>query len=268
MGRWLRSSLVALAVLTLIVSGCGGKSTPVTVSVGTPPKGGALTFSLDAVAKLGTLKIHLACEISQFGPGVARRITEIVWGGKVRPWFASVSTRSEALTLLKSGEADIVLDTCLPNDEDLGSLHASPPVYVDSLRVMVSGDGGIKQIEELDGKRVAYVKDQFAQAPRYFSDKYPKLHIEFEDVFSYGNPPLGGAVAVVGPTSELAYTLTSWVGPSYHLRLLPERLGTWNYSVYVRKQNTELANAVDKAIHQMIESGELAQLVKKWGRDI
>jgi ABC-type amino acid transport substrate-binding protein len=69
---------------------------------------------------------------------------------------------------------------------------------------------------------------------------------------------------VSGRTSQLA----SFVKADARLMLLPERWEVVACSAVVVKQHTDLAAAVDKAIQQMIDSGEIAELAKKWGLDI
>jgi putative glutamine transport system substrate-binding protein len=270
MGRWVRGSLVALTVLTLVVAGCAGRKTAVSEPAVAQPKSSAHKSWLLAAQYSGHVVFAARFGQSQgFQNEFAQRIVDIITDGKLKPEFEAVAqTRAEAFTSLRQGFADIVLDNWEPTDQTTSEFYSSQPFYADSLRVLVRTKTGVKKLEDLHGQHLVHAyEERFGDdpdlVPRYFTEKQPKLNVNVDAWATYKDAVTLSDI-VAGPTTELAPFAKADSG----WMLLPERLATWDYRLYVSKQKPDLAAVVDKAIQQLTESGELAQLVKKWGLDM
>jgi ABC-type amino acid transport substrate-binding protein len=286
MGYWLRATTVTMAMVGVIITGCSGTSNRVAVPAArelmTPATDQATAASvttLAAIERRGQLRVILdwsnpsffnVGDINGFAFELSQRIAQIIFGDKVKVEYVHSLVRPRDL---QRGDGDLLFDTWQPTGDELKTFHVSPPYYTDSARLLVPIHAGITKVQQLDGKTVAEIVNTYwdtppDRLPRYLQQAEQNLKINFKQFtfFKDGVDAVGGKeiAAVSGPTTELA----KFVKENPYVTLLPERYQTWTYGVVVVKQNTELSAAVDKAIQQMKASGELDQLVKKWGLDI
>jgi ABC-type amino acid transport substrate-binding protein len=276
MGRWRRGSIVALAVLTVMAAGCAGKKASDSGSPASQRRDVTLGGSqnavqrraettLDAIASRGKLNFVGG---TRFAADVAVRITDIIFAGKVPLDYI---VYGPVLDPLSTGEADVdVVDW--PPEEDRTIYHVSPPLYADSIRLLVPAGAGITTVADLQGKAVGHAGDSDLSAERlrrYLDSKKQTVDIRFEEIAGFNGAVdemiQGHVSAVVGPASELAPYVKANPG---RLVLLSEQYYTWTYNVYVLKQNVELAAAIDKAVRKMTDSGELDQLIEGYGMRI
>lgn len=274
MRRLMRASLVGLGVLMAVVTACAGKqasdsgtSAPQreeTSTAGTQKAVQRLDeTTLNAIVARGTLRV---VDGGDYSHDLLTRITEIAFGGQVKPDYISYSI---PLDVLDQDAADLAMAVVSYPDPDLDqNYHVSLPVFTDGTRLMVPAWAGITKIEDLRGQSVGWSKsgnwDQI-RIEHYLSSKKRSIDIKFSEYDSIQSAvddmDKGNIAAVAAPTTDL----TSFVTANSRHMLLAEQYGTWTHNVFILKQNDQLAAAVDKAIQQMTQSGELEQLAKKHG---
>jgi ABC-type amino acid transport substrate-binding protein len=274
MRRWMRGSLVALAVVTAMAAGCAGtkgagsgSSAPERrdVTMGAPQQAldRRAETTMDAIADRGSLQFVVGS--THFPAGFADKITRTMFTEKVK---RNLVFQGASFEPLRTGEADVVIASW-PPEEDRTMYHASPPIYTDSIRLMVPAGTKITTVADLQGKAVGYVRgDSLSSAERlrrYLDSKKQSVDIRFEEfdqfIVAADEMVRGKVSAVVGPASQLQPIVKGGYGMA---ALVPEQYYTWTYNVYVLKQNVGVAAAVDKAVRQMTDSGELNRLLEEY----
>jgi putative glutamine transport system substrate-binding protein len=289
MGRWRRGSLVAAIMVAFLLSGCAGKQVPGSVpsqplrvldTNGVAQQLRDLGASLDSIRKRGTLRIivqgydppfsTISAENSKaegFAIDVGRRITEIVFGGGVKAEFSTEITHTGVL--FRTADMELTRRQITDHPE---SFRISQPYYTDSMRFLVRRDQGFSTTQDLVGKSVGYSHFYTRTPdPERSTDVKQRQITAALTLKQFGDVPAAvyhlrqdNIAAVMLPTSEVFQGFDE----SNEFAVLPERYESWSYGAIMSDKSTELADAVDKAIRQMTDSGELTKLVKKWGLDI
>jgi polar amino acid transport system substrate-binding protein len=125
---------------------------------------------------------------------------------------------------------------------------------------MVKDGSSVKKLSDLDGKKVTVQVG--TKSVGYLQEHYPKVQrVEVEKNQEMFNlVEIGRAdAAVTGKPAAFQYVRTR---PGLHV--LDEQLTTEEYGMAVRKGDTDLRNAVNRALAQMKSDGTYAALVKKW----
>lgn len=145
--------------------------------------------------------------------------------------------------------------------------------YLDNRQVVaVMADSGIETLADLEGKVVAAQEDSSAVEA---IDANPELAATFQDrpEFSTNDMAImdmeaGRSDAVVADSVLLDYVISHKEDPSQY-RILEEDLGSEEFAVGVRKEDTALAEAINQAFAELKEEGTAAEISVKWfGEDI
>ena len=145
--------------------------------------------------------------------------------------------------------------------------------YLDNKQVVVvMADSGIETLEDLAGKVVAAQEDSSAVAA---IDAHPEIAETFGDrpEFSTNDMAImdmeaGRSDAVVADSVLLEYVISHKDDPSQY-RILEEDLGSEEFAVGVRKEDTALAEAINQAFEELKADGTAAEISVKWfGEDI
>ena len=178
--------------------------------------------------------------------------------------FQGVTAKTRG-PLLENGEIDLVIATFTITDERKETYNFSNPYYTDAVGLLVNNDSGIESIEDLDGKIIGVAqssttKDGFKA---YVEEKGLNVNPEFQEFDGY--PALAQALATkqIDCFSVDRAILSGYVNDSNHI--LPDRFCEQEYGVASAKENTGLADLVDKKVTSMLSDGSMKALQDQWG---
>lgn len=162
---------------------------------------------------------------------------------------------------LDAKKFDIIMSSTSITEERLKTKAMSDPYYVTSQAIAVKkGNVSIKEPEDLVGKVVAV---QIGTTGDLAVSEIEGVKIKRFDTIdkAYMEVMNGRADAVVNDLSEV----------SYRMKILPHmeivatfREGEEKYGVTLRKEDTDLLEAVNQALKKLKESGEYDEIYEKW----
>ena len=177
--------------------------------------------------------------------------------------FQGVTAKTRG-PLLENGEIDLVIATFTITDERKETYNFSTPYYTDAVGLLVNNDSGIESIEDLDGKIIGVAqssttKDGFKA---YVEEKGLNVNPEFQEFDGY--PALAQALATkqIDCFSVDRAILSGYVNDSNHI--LDDRFSEQEYGVASAKENTGLAELVDKKVTSMLSDGSMKALQDQW----
>lgn len=173
---------------------------------------------------------------------------------------------------LNQGNIDLIWNGYSVTDERAEKVLFTK-AYLDNKQVVVTmADSGIKTLADLDGKVVAAQGESSAVDA---IDAHPEIGDTFADrpEFSTNDEAImdmeaGRSDAVVADSVLLNYVISHKEDPSKYV-ILEEDLGSEEFAVGVRKEDTALCDAINKAFEELKADGTAAELSVKWfGEDV
>ena len=165
------------------------------------------------------------------------------------------------ITGLTGKRFDLIIGSMAITEERLEKVNFSNPYYYDGAQLFVMQDSKISDINELTDAKVGVVTGTTFHS--FLSENYPDLEIlQFEsDVDNLRAHKQGRMDALVtgkfvGLSAPSKYDIDIRVaGPL----LYAEEIG-----IAIRKEDTELLNAVNTALQDVIDDGTYETISKKW----
>lgn len=177
--------------------------------------------------------------------------------------FQSVTAKTRG-PLLENGEIDLVIATFTITDERKETYNFSTPYFTDAVGLLVNNDSGINSIEDLDGKIIGVAqssttKDSFNE---YVKENNIDVKPEFQEFDGY--PALAQALATnqIDCFSVDRAILSGYVNDGN--KILDDRFAEQEYGVASAKENTGLADVVDKKVTAMLDDGTIDKMIEKW----
>lgn len=173
---------------------------------------------------------------------------------------------------LNQGNIDLIWNGYSVTDERAEKVLFTK-AYLDNKQVVVTmADSGIKTLADLEGKVVAAQGESSAVDA---IDAHPEIGDTFADrpEFSTNDEAImdmeaGRSDAVVADSVLLNYVISHKEDPSKYV-ILEEDLGSEEFAVGVRKEDTALCDAINKAFEELKADGTAAELSVKWfGEDV
>lgn len=243
-----------LMLLALAVAGCGGtkeeskEAEPVKLlRVGTEPAFAPFEFQKEGLA-----------EFTGFDMDLIRAI------GKKLGYKVEISSMGfdALIPALNSGNIDVAIAGMSITDERKKVIVFSDPYYTSGLIVMVKkDDAAIKSFNDLKGKRIAV---QIGTTGANKAAEIPNAQVTAFNDNTAAAMELknGGADAVINDSPVLKYYLQQ--GGSADAKIVGEVMNSEDYGIAVKKGNEKLAAEINKALAEMKQNGEYAQLYKTW----
>jgi polar amino acid transport system substrate-binding protein len=156
-------------------------------------------------------------------------------------------------------------DMAMNGIEDTGERHQivlfSEPYYVYSQQLTVRKETqGIESLADLKGKTVATLSGTAAE-DILRADPEIKVRINPEIIYSYTDLEEGRADAVLLDTPIAA----AYGATNPELKNVGETFGEGFYVIAFRNEDKSLREAINRALQQMKETGELKAVYTKWG---
>lgn len=173
---------------------------------------------------------------------------------------------------LNQGNIDLIWNGYSITDERAEKVLFTNP-YLDNKQVVVTmADSGINTLADLSGKVVAAqadssaveainsnpeIADTFADRPEFATNDEAIMDME-----------AGRSDAVVADSVLLNYVISHKEDPSQY-KILDEDFGSEEFAVGVRKEDTALCDAINKAFEELKADGTAGELSEKWfGEDV
>ena len=288
-------SLALTAIMAATLTACGSKAPETTAAPAETTAAGSsaeeTTAGAEAVAKdvqkiidRGVLKVGCKSDIPKFSlqntatgeyegfeDDLAYQIAGEIFGctpeeakEKKLVEFQGVTAKTRG-PLLENGEIDLVIATFTITPERKETYNFSTPYYTDAVGLLVNKDSGINSIEDLDGKIIGVAqssttKDGFK---KYVDEKGINVNPEFQEFDGY--PALAQALATkqIDCFSVDRAILAGYVNDGN--QILDDRFAEQDYGVASAKDNTGLADVVEKKVTSMLSDGSMLNLQDEWG---
>lgn len=262
--RKTRLGLLAVAMLVAlgILAGCGG---------------GKEVGAVDAIKERGVLRVGVKNDVPGFGYlnpdtneyegfeiDLARLIAkELAGTDKVE--FTAVTAKTRQ-ALLDNNELDMVIATFTVTEERKQQMNFSPTYYTDGIKLLVKRSSGINGLADLDGKKIGVA--QGATTPQRLGDKAKEIGVtvQFEEF-----PDYPSIYAALQADRVQAFSVDGAILRGYEMQdpdnlvILPDLYSQEPYGIATKKENTDLADEIAKIINNLQSSGELANMLSKWG---
>ncbi|MFD2046240.1 transporter substrate-binding domain-containing protein [Ornithinibacillus salinisoli] len=166
------------------------------------------------------------------------------------------------VTGVKQGRYDIAVASHTITDERLEEVDFSDPYYYSGPVIYTRADSDIQSAADLDGKEISVSRGStYVEMAEEYTDNIPKVD---SDVVALQSLASGHHDAVI--TDDITGQTAIENGLEIENR---GQLGVSEQAVAVAKENEVLLEAINEALQELKESGELAELSKEWiGVDI
>ncbi len=172
---------------------------------------------------------------------------------------------------LESGNISCIWNGFTITEERSAAMEMSEPYIANSQMIMVDPAAGIKSKADLAGKEIGVQKGSSAldavNADADLMKMVSKVSEYPSNVDAYNDLKIGRIAAVVSDEILARYYLSTEAYKG--MVLLEDKLAAENYGVGFKKGNTELRDAVQGAMDEMIADGTAAKISTQWfGKDI
>jgi len=171
---------------------------------------------------------------------------------------------------LESGNIDCIWNGMTITEERKANMEMSDPYIANNQVILIDPASGIKSKADLAGKEIGVQKGSSALEAVNSDELKDMVSLVSEypsNVDAFNDLKIGRIAAVVADEIMARYYLTT---DAYKdLELLDESLAAEEYGIGFKKGNTQLRDAVQKALDEMIADGTAGQISTKWfGEDI
>ena len=168
----------------------------------------------------------------------------------------------ELIPELEAKNIDVAISAISINDERKGKVNFSDAYYNAGMSIVVKSDNtDINSINDLEGKRIAVMKDTLAvDRAKQIANAQVK---ESETPLSCLNELINGeADAVINdkPVNDYCIMNNSLEG----LKSLPEQLDVSDYGIAVAKDNEQLLKDINESLKKLKSGGEYDKIHEKW----
>lgn len=200
-------------------------------------------------------------QVKGFDVDVAKKVAEHLFGDENAIEFKQV-TSSNRIFMLTSEAVDMVVATMTINAKRRQVVDFSQPYYIAGQAIMVPQTSVIKNVRDLNGKKVIIVlgstseknlrllaPEAIIQGFRTYSDAYTALKAGRADALTTDDTILYG-----------------FVHEDANFKILPNRYTKEPYGIAIRKDESAetFKQAVNEALMQMQTNGTLRKLKAKW----
>jgi putative glutamine transport system substrate-binding protein len=234
-----------------------------------------LPAGVQAIADTGKLRVGVKADVPNFGLqdaatgefegmeiDLAYALAERMGLSKDDVSFEAVTAKTRG-PLLDNGQLDVVIATFTIKPERLEQWNFTDPYYQDEVGLLVKKDSGIGALADLDGKVIGVAQGATSKdAVQVEADKagitvsflefatYPEINAALEsgrvDAFSVDKSILSGYV-----TDDSV--------------ILEDGFSPQDYGIASKLGTDELRDFINEMLAEMEESGEMDELLEKWG---
>lgn len=270
-------TLALLLGTTLVFTGCTTSGSKDDSKTETPTGSNGETVSADIqnIIDNGVLKVGTKVDVPKFGykdpstnevdgleVDIARAVAKKILGDESKIETQAVTAKTRG-PLLDNGEIDMVIATFTITEERKQSYNFSDAYFTDGVALLVKSDAGYSTLKDLDGKTIGVAQSSTTKEALSKEAEAIGVTLNFSEYSSY--PEIKAALdsGRVDCFSVDAAILSGYVDDS--TVILDDRYNPQEYGVATKKSNEGLAALVDEVVVEMKASGELEELINKWG---
>lgn len=239
-----------------------------------PPEGGVPAAALAEIRERGFLRAGVSGDsyllgsrnpftgvVEGFDIDIVNQIAAAIFGTAQGHVQLRVISAADRISLLESGDIDIVARNMTINCARWESIGFSAEYFHSGQKVLVAKDSGIERIADLSGKRVCApagttsldnIQDIAADAIPVSAGNHTGCLLKFQN---------GEADAITGDDTVLAGLAAQ---DPYAEVLTGEALTDEPYGIGVNKEDVDLARFINGVLEQMRADGSWQASYKKW----
>ena len=207
-------------------------------------KSNEITWGVKADTRLFGLMSIKTGKIEGFEVDLANALTKEILGKNAKANFVQTTAKTK-IPLLKNGNIDAVLAAMTITPERKKQIDFSDPYFYAGQSLLVKDDSSIKNVRDLNGKTALAVKG--TTAVDNYGQAFTALKAGQGQAMTTDNGLLAGIA-----TENKGYKL---VGGTYTNE---------PYGIAVNKGQTQMRNAINRALVKLKKDGTYDALVKKW----
>lgn len=199
--------------------------------------------------------------LSGFDVDLAKYISKNLLGSENKIEFKQV-TPSNRILALNSGQIDMIIATMTVTDQRKEVIDFSIPYYIAGQAILVPEKSDITSMSDLNGKKVIIIFGSTAE-------KNTRLAAPEAKILGYKTYTGGYSALKQGRADAITSDDTILMGFAIQdksVKLLPKRYSKEPYAIGFKKgeSSKRLRERVDLILDEMVKSGELNQLKRKW----
>lgn len=250
-----------LAVGALILTACGGSSTPAASPGGTTSQGGVALLESGKLTVCSDIPYE-PFEFVKDGKNVGfdmDLVAEIAKDLKVEPNVLTVGFEGiQSGQALNTAQCDIAVSSISITDDRKTVMDFSTPYLDDDLSLLATKASGLKNIDSLKGKKVGVQQgttgEDYATSKGLETVQYENTGLLVQAIKT------GGVDAAIGNQSVLGYAAKGDDSLVFaETYKTGEQLG-----VAVKKDNKAMADAVNGTLKRLTDDGTITKLKSTW----
>jgi polar amino acid transport system substrate-binding protein len=168
---------------------------------------------------------------------------------------------------LERGDIDLAMNGIEVTEDRKAQALLTRPYYIYRLQLVArTGDDRFKGLKDLEGKpNVTVGTLENTAASRLLAKLKIPTKAYDDQVAPYRDLALGRLDAVLLDVPIALYVVKKNDELNKKLEFVGEPIEPGEYAIALRKQDTELAQQINKALLKLIRSGELQRIYEKWG---
>jgi aspartate/glutamate/glutamine transport system substrate-binding protein len=261
-----------LVTLALGMSGCGSSQSK---TAGAAGGDSSVSKDIKAIKDRGTLKVGVKIDVPKFGYkdpttskiegfeiDIAKAVAKKILGDENKISLEGVNAKTRG-PLIDSGQADMIVATFTVTEERKKAYNFSDAYFTDSVGLMVKKASGITDLKGLNGKKIGVAQSATSKTAIQAEADKLGIKVSFSEFATY--PELKAALdsGRIDCFSVDGSILNGYLDDS--TVILNQRFNPQDYGIASKKGNDGLAKVINDTINEMKKSGELDNLIKKWG---
>ncbi|WP_396136421.1 transporter substrate-binding domain-containing protein [Clostridium sp. SHJSY1] len=201
-------------------------------------------------------------QIEGFEVDLSKQVAKEIFGDENKIELQGVTAKTRG-PLLDNGEIDMVAATFTITQERKNSYNFSDSYLTDGIGLLVKKNLGASSFKDLSGKNIGVAQSSTTKIALEDEAKKQGITLKYSEFGSY--PEIKAALdsGRVDCFAVDASILNGYVDDSSEI--LDDRFNPQEYGIASKKDNTELAECINKVVNNMKSSGEMDKLIQKWG---
>lgn len=156
---------------------------------------------------------------------------------------------------------DVAINGIEITEDRKKTVFFSDPYYATYINIVTrQGDTRFKKLSDLSGFRIGTLGGALSERILRAEERIQVVTYASENL-AHQDLQLGRIDAVFFDAPIAKY----YSEVSRHFQVVPAPIGSMTYGIIVSKNNPQLLLAINKALAEMIESGELKEILERWG---
>ncbi len=256
--------VIIFSVLLVLLAGCSKDGTT-----------NSSVTTLKSIEDRGVLKVGVKIDVPGFGyqdpdtnqlegteVDLAKKIAGKIFNDESKVQFTGVTAKTRG-PLVDNGEVDMVIATFTITEDRKKSYNFSTPYYIDEVGFLTRKEDHLTDFASLDGKRIGVTQN--ATTKQAIEEKGDKEGLSFK-FLEYGPYPMMKLALTSKRIDAFAVDTSILYGyVDEETEILKAQFSKQEYGVTTKKENTQLATAVNSWIQEFIADGTLKEIQEKWG---